>query len=576
MSKEQQIIDEIVGKVQDFETAQSEWIAERAEFAELFKVRPPDRKRTSGDLHAFSNPRLSEFYRAVNAIGTLTYRMQTSQEPIFDVYRNDLRADVDRMGIIRDTLNTQLRISKYRPNLLKADMFAIAFGTVVAQEDYRMVDVNGLGLKMPVTTFRPRVMDQVAFERGTVDIEESDWITTADLVSAQQLKRLVSQKDKLGVAWNKRALEAAADHKESISTINTHVKSRMDRAKFSIEESLHSRKELLFYYGKLDTMNDGVEYVAALVNRRFLVRFHANNFQHGMRQFRIGKWIDFDEATGLGLGDLLAPQHRSMDANRQKIQDMMSFGTYNMWARMRSAGIDDNDLKIRPLQIVDMDERDGLTPLKIDLKGAEAGLKLEEILKQEFRAASGATDTLQALITDATASEVSLAQNESIRNISVKAELLSEKLVREHLQVMHANNVQNINKPFNVNISGIPRAVYPKDLKVDVDFSLKMTTDKDFRPQRLEKIINLIQILTSTKSQHQDLQALSIVPLVKEAAHAMGISPEELTQPVNQQGGLSDEDIAAQAFGTGPGEPGAGGVENVADTPVGPTLTSPQ
>lgn len=564
---EKRILDEIVGKVEEYEAGMSVFMAEVGEWADLYKVKRPQRKQG-----AFSNPRLTEFFRACNALSTLMYRMMTARDPFFAAVPVGFDADYDQIDTLIHVLKTQHKYSKYKQNLLKSCSYLIPFGTVIVQEDYRVMGVSPFGRKIPVTAFTPRVLDQVFFDRGTIDIDDADWIATSDITSANALLRIAEDTADKSTTWNKKALEAAARDKEEANTINERVLRRLTRDGTDQESAYSKKKELVMYYGKLDTMNDGVEYVAAVINRKFLVRFHANKFQHGKRNFRIAKWVDFDTPTGLGLGQLLAPLHRSLDANRQKAQDSISMSSYNMWKRRKDT-VADESLQIRPLQIIDVENMDDIAPLNVPVVGAEAALKLEDVLKQEFRAASGATDTLQAIITDATASEVSLAQNEAMRNISVKAELSADPLVREHLEIQHWNNAQNIKSPFSINKAGISRKVYPSDLQVDLDFETKVTTDKDFKPQRLEKLISLIQILVSTKSSHPDQLAISILPLVKQVAFMLDVNPEDIIQRPGAPNLLGAGDIGGMGAALVPGSDLS--TADVAGTPVGNVMVSP-
>lgn len=531
---EAKIINEIVEKVDDYEANASEYLSRISEYNDLFLIKRPSKKK-----NAFSNPRLTEMHRSTIALGTLMYRMMTAKDPFFSVVPMDLFGDpfdpmakfinMERAWTVQSAMETQLRVAKYKQNLLKSLLFCVPFGTVVCQEDYKVVGVNARGRKVPVTDFMPRVMDQVAFDRSTIDIDSADWLSTMDVVSTATLQSMLAQVDLIGAPWNKKALKAAIDMKEESSTVNDYVSNRLQRTSpgTGIEECLGKRRELLMYYGKLDAMNDGIEYVAALINRKILIRFHANNFQHGKRPFRCAKWIDWAGPTGLGLGQLLGPLHKSLDANRQKAQDDIAMRTYSMWTRRKNT-VNDDDLVLKPFALIDVEEHNDLQRLKMGEGGAEAALALEDKLIQEFRMASGATDTLQAIVTSATASEVALAQNEALRRISVAAEMAAESLVREHLEVIHANNGQYIKAPFNINRAGIVQSVYPADFDMDADFELKMTVDKDYKPERLEKLIQALQIITSTKSQHPDLMNAPVMPIVSEILYMLDVPPHKM------------------------------------------------
>ena len=565
-SKERSIVREIVEKFEEYESGMSTFMAEVGEWADLYKMKRPPRKKGY-----FSNPRLTEFHRACNALATITFRMMTAKDPFFSMVPMNLEANYADLHQLTNTYKVQLEYSRYNLNLLRACRFAVPFGTVFVQEDFRMVEVTPFGDRMPATFFIPRVMDQVAFDRATINLSDADWIAAADITSSKALMRLAADVGDKSIPWNEKALESAANDKEEGNTINERVLQRITRDGTDHDTAFKMKKEVITYYGKLDSMNDAVDYVAAVINRKWLVRFHANRFQGSKHPFVVAKWIDFDTALGIGLG-ALAPHHRSMDANRQKLQDNITMAAYNMWQRKKNT-VDDEDLVIGPTKMVGVENIGDIAPLGVDIRGAEAALKLEDLLKQEFRAASGASDTLQAIITDATASEVSLAQNEALRAASVLAENMAEPLVRDHLRISHWNNVEYVGEPFDIPGPGGAQRIYPAALRFGVDFQAKTTTDKDFKPEQLKQLIQVLQILTSTKSSHPDQMEVSILPLVKRIVSNLDVNPDEVISNPAAGAMLGAGDLGGMGALTGPVSPGMS--EGIARTPVGNVLISP-
>lgn len=580
------IIDEVSDKVLDYENGMSGTLSNVLEWGDMFRVKLP----AQTNKKAFSNPRLTEFFRAVNTVGTMAYRMMTAQDPYFEIRPMSLLKYDGQLMRIEATLETQLRESRYKPNLLKACMGVAAFGTQFVEERYDISGINAFGRRIPITTFNPRSLLQVAFERGTTDISNADWISTSDLVSDSALMSLAEESPSIGQHWEEDIIEKAIADKSGILDISPFITARMNANRYNnTSEEKGQSKELLMYYGKLDCINDNVEYCVGLVNRRYLVKFYPNKNQHGKRDMRVAHWVEDPlnlDPIALGIGAIAGKLHKSMDSNRQRGQDVIAMGAYNMWGRLRSAGINDEQMKIRPLQTIDMDERNGLFPLVTNLQGAEASLKLEDILRNEFMAASGATPTLQAIVTEGTATETTLAQNEGLRNISVKAEIMAEEFVREHIAIMHSNNVQYLKEPINVNKAGFAGKVYPADLKVDIDVEVKITTDKDYKPQRLTQLKDLLGLVLSTKSMHPGLAALDIVPIIKAIAKGLDMNPDDLFPNGGQPDPMMLQAMmAARGGAMGGGMPpmGAEGGEGVAltpadgvvSTPMGPVLGSP-
>lgn len=577
-NKSKLIVDEIMSKVSEDYADMTNFMSAYNGWADLYRIKKPG--LVKGEM-AFSNPRLTEFHRAAETLATMMYRMSTAQEPFFDTIAMEYEPspDVlfDKLNAIEAAQRTQLEAMDFNAKLLRAYRSLVIFGTVFVEENYKLIGASPFGRQIPVTNFQPRSMLQVSFDRSALDLDEADWIAVDDLYSPAGLMALARDADKLGQPWDKEELDKAAKEKQDVKEINEHVRNRLVRNGYTSPEQMLSRKLLTYYRGKLDTLDDGLEYVAAVVNGRHLVRFHANDFQHGLRNIRIAKWIDFElEPRGLGLGDLYAMKHREMDANRRRTIDGAAFSTYSMWKLLRGGGVDVNDLKIAPFNIVEMDDINALQPMQGDTAGPQIGLKLDEIQKQEFRAATGATDTLQAIVTEATASEVSLAQNEAVRRISVVSEHAANSLIRKHLRVQHYNNVQYIKEPINVNWNGNPKYVYPVDLQLDVDFKLKIVTDKDFRPKRTETLVQVLQILTSIRNEHPEKYQISVLPIVMELAKALGVPPSQIVKQISQVPQPTGV-VSPQGQGIPGQPPGVPGLEpSVAlnQTPVGPVLGS--
>ena len=527
MSKKELIIDEIVNKVTDFESNMSSFHQEVNDYSDLFTIKKPAKKSNT-----FSRPRTPEMFKAVNALGTMIYRMITAQDPFFSCKAVDMGASQESIYRIEKVIQVQLRHSQFKRYLLKALMQTALFGTAIVEETFEWITLNPLGRKIPLTNFIPRSLLQVGFDRNCYDIDKSDWLYTTDRVSKYNLTNMAKNDAGCGI-WSKGDIQSAIDEKGE-ETTNTYILNRLNSSNLNQGvDKASEHMELIMYYGKIDAMNDDVEYVCGLVNRKFLVRFHENKDQSGRRNFRVGRWIEWElMPQSMGLGKLLAGHQRSIDANRQKVETGITFNNLNMWLKDRSAGINSQAFKLIPLKIIEGDGVNGLKPVETSGVGIQHGLTLDNILKQEFRTASGAIDLFQAIPTGGTLGEASIAQNEGIRNASVKAELIAESFSRQHLEQMHINNYTCVGDKFVISGSKGPEVVYPKDLAVDVDFEITMTTDKNFRPERNKDLINISQILTSIRND-----GLSEIakPFIMEMARNMDIDPKTIEAAYQEQ-----------------------------------------
>lgn len=576
MSKEKQVVQEIQFKIEDYESDMSNWIEDANLYADLYTIRPPKKKNNT-----FSNPRLPEMHRAVEALATTGVRMMTAHDPYLDVRVMDFDVPDENVYLVQKTLETQLRVSQYKAYLTKAFRSLIPFGTVFVEEPFEWVALNPFGRRIPVTRFLPRSILQMGFDRSSIDIQFADWIYTNDIISKGRLEYM-AKNDAIQGAWIKSNIDAALN--DQSSEMNDFITKRLDSANYknSGSKSVES-KEIITYQGKLDCLNDGREYICCLVNRKYLVKFVANPDQTGNRNFRIAKWVDFEaEPLGYGLGRLLGKNHRAMDSNRQKTQDMLSFGTYNMWIKSATAGINSQDLVVRPNKIITANDINGMKQLITDTSAALQGMKLEEMLKQDFRAASGATDTLQAQVTEATASEVGIVTNEAMRRLSVYVENIAEPLGRDHFSKMHQNNRMNLAEPFIISTEKGPRRVYPQDLNIDVDINIKIVTDKDYRPKRTDQLFKAIELASSIRMSSPDKFVIDTIPLYREIARQLDVNPDSIIRPVEEAAQLAVMDMQMKKMLNSPTiesmpieDMGPTGVSTeMQNTPVGPVNVS--
>lgn len=547
MAKKDLIVKEIVEKLDDFQESMSSFHNEVNEYSDLFTIKKPAKKSNS-----FSRPRTPETFRATNALATMMYRMLTAQDPYFQCRAVNVETDELALYKIEKTIQMQLRMSQFKRHLLKSLMQTVLNGTSFVEENFEWVTVNPLGRKVPITTFTPRSLLQVGFDRNCFDLDQSDWFFTTDRITKYALQRMAQNDAGGGIWFSGEINDAIADNGEE--TTNPYIINRLSGQELDATtgESVTGKSnqmELAMYYGKLDCLNDNIDYVCGVINRKYLVRFHENKDQSGRKNFRIGRWIEWElNPLSFGLGKLLSNHQKSIDSNRQKVETGITFNNLNMWLKDRNAGINSQAFKLIPLKIIEGDGTAGVRPLETSGVGIVQGLKLDEILKQEFRAASGATDTLQAIMTDGTATEVSIAQNEAVRNISVKAELIAESLCRGHIEQTHVNNYTCVGDQFVISSSKGPLLIYPKDLQVDVDFEINITTDKNFRPQRTKDLGNIIQILSSIRN---DGMSAIAKPFVMELSRSLDVDPSTVEaayqeQEMRQQQMM--EQAAMQAF----------------------------
>ena len=103
----------------------------------------------------------------------------------------------------------------------------------------------------------------------------------------------------------------------------------------------------------------------------------------------------------------------------------------------------------------------------------------EELFREAMRSFRGAVGFLPKELTTVRINPLPDRQQRPSR--------ASEELIRKHLHISHRNNIQFLDRDLWITVSGEekPRRVNKEIINMDADFLIKVTTDKDYRPQRM-------------------------------------------------------------------------------------------
>ncbi len=207
---------------------------------------------------------------------------------------------------------------------------------------------------------------------------------------------------------------------------------------------------------------------------------------------------------------------------------------------------------------------------------------------EDFRSSTGASNTLQAAETKASATEASLTQTEGIRAASVYAECIAETLIREHIIQMHINNLDYLDAQIWIAMTGgkKPRILDRNNMPRNVGFEIRVTTDKNFRPERNKILLEMLQITSSIRNVFADpnIQINTQRELLQEIFRNNDLNPRLLTQQVSMGDQLlyairqnqrmqQNPQLGAENEAFKAGDESGGG-SNI-HTPVGPVPTSP-
>lgn len=494
------------------------------EMANFWRLIKPAR---SSDLSGFANPQLTEATRATEAIGTFLYRAMTSAMPNFQLLSSNPNVSQEDLWASEQVLTWQQNATNYRRKLLKACRSVALFGTVIVEEPWTIA--------MPyyeATDFTPRSLLQTPFDPLCFDISSSPWKAVIDYLTEDQLRELGRRMPEV---YDAPAIEESITSSQDMKNLAPEVLARLSQAGYSTYSGTGSNTskiyQLITYYGCLKADSTYTEWTVATVNDLKTIRGHKSPYKR--HPFTIGHLNEFEmEPYSYGVGRVAQQLQPELNSNRGRMHDTITFSLFNMWLASRMANIKTTQLKVKPWGVVEVDGdvETSLKAIRPQLEGVNYGIQMENLMKTEFRATTGASDNLQAIVTEATATESSIAQTEAVRRLSVIAEIVSEPLLREHISKMHENNMTFLDQPFSIAVTGQPgnKRIFPSDLALDVEVQTKIVTDKDFRPQRNKDLLQFLQMATSIRNLNPQMGQINLVPFVEEFARGVGMNPKNV------------------------------------------------
>lgn len=496
-------------------------------YADFWRLVKPPR---SGALDGFANPQVTETTRATEAIATFLHRALTSAQPNFQLLSHNPMVSQDSLWKSETVLEWQKTVTQYPRKLLKSLRSCALMGTVGIEEPF----VSNRPY-FESTDFIPRSLLQVAFDPLCIDISQSGWHAFIDFVTEDTLKQLALNSPDV---YDPKVIQQVLDSAKQYGNMTPEVISRLAAAGYysftggPTTANVSHVFYMVTYYGPLEEneLPGGQEWKVVTINDLHVIAAHVSPFKR--RPVNFAHLNEFElEPYGYGVGRVAESLQPEINSNRGRMHDTITFSLFNMWIASRMANIKTSQLRIKPWGVVETDDAEGLKPIRPQLEGVNFGVILEKLMKDEFRATTGATDNLQALVTAATATESSIAQSEAVRRLSVMAEIIAEPLVRDHISKMHENNQTFLDQPFwiaNTGPGGAPVRVFPSDIAQDAQVNIKIVTDKDFRPQRNKDILQFMQTFLSIRSALTPQTLGVVAPFLMEFARSVGVDPKAI------------------------------------------------
>lgn len=522
---ESKLIEDVLSGIRDWENDMSTHFGLMNEWAMSYRMKNAlKEKRPDG----VSRNMTAETPRAVNALATSITAMQMTNDPCFEL-RSD-EASEERLFQLEKRYQKQLINLEFERKLLKGNRGMCLFGTQVWEEPLMSFPANMENPWYQGTDFIPLSLLQVPFRSGVYDMNYSDFLGGIHEFSPNFLRFVTS-----GSIWDHEKIEAAIQDKAGFgqegyakSAINTR------RAQALYTELKEGRQELILWHGRLSDYENpliaemwqkygrtddlkGSDLTVGILNRKYLIRFHPTPYGTWHHMHKIGHYIEFElEPYGYGVGALGHELQKDMNRIQRRINDAQLFDIYSMKFVGNGAGLKTNNLNIFPYALIPVPgDVNQIKDIRPNIEGIINGIKLNEWTREDFRGVTHATNTLQATADKgSTATEASLLSNEALRAVSMTVRA-NAHVMRGHFETMHKNEIDQ--NPYDSN--------YVRN----VEFILKLATDKDNRPEHSKKLLEFLSLTTSIR-QTMPLD-YNPMPILKYLARAVGIDPREMSEP---------------------------------------------
>ena len=547
--------EEVLDKSHTSEDSMSEVYGEHEEYVDSWRIKPG--RVNAGKPKGFSNDKSGETHRASETLATSWVRMLTADDPFIQgiaegLDENGLAISEEMIYANESLLMKQMEEFTVKPTLYKGFTSTGLFGSAIFENFWKQLFNLDGSVYMEGTELRLRSLLLTFFDTSCEDFGDSEFMATIDFPSIWRLKSWAASDPE---TWNQAMLNDLDPKKYQIdgggrSQAYSRLTNRRQRAGYS-QLSSHIR-ELFTYHGRLDPSNRIIQqycesigmqndpsqfdFTYALLDEKTPAKFHVTQYGDWRTKFQWAHYKPFElEPLAYGVGRLGRVKQRELDLIGSRANDILFFALNNMWMVDRYANVKQEQLMINPNNVIEVDGNpsEKISALRPDIQAIIQAMSMSGVSREELRSNTGAASQLQAILTKATATENSIAQSEAVRALGVHAEMIAETFLRRYVRQCHINNHHLLNNDIWLYITGLkkPRMMNKQQIPLNIGYKIKCTTDKNFRPERLQKIIEGLQMGMHVNNALPE--SLNVVrPLFEEYFRSLGMNPGLLNQPI--------------------------------------------
>lgn len=538
LSNPNDVIEDIVKEIRASETALGDWKKRIIKYNDLYQM-----VQTKKNYEGLSNIFVPEILRAVETIVGKLYQVIIGADNWFEYSGRDendegcaiaqtqlTRYQMDENAFkakLMDSLR-QMVISGLTVRKVLWDFQEVARRRTSIQTNSQLDPMNEpTNTKVVIPkqdvetikdhwTFEP--VDLLSFHISDVttpynDIQKARWISEQYLVDKQWINERIRK------GWFSKSMKAVLDNAPSAqsSEAKTLRENRMKSSGFSMQDNSKDKIEIIERWGLVkasqvyspeqlveqslggDDMVEGVIYVA---NRIAILKLEANPFWHNQKPYVSCPYVPKEnEFAGIGVAQIGEKLQEELNDTRNQTMDNKTLILMCMWLKHRASGINNKDLRIRPMGVIATNDMAGLEALRPPVLTG-IGVNIEGVVKSDLRESVGAASNLQGIAQSGvdTATESSIINKESLGRLLLTAELYGELVLKPMLIFAEYLNYQFYDHVKVIRIIGAIgtkfRKLAPEDIIGYKDVVVRISTDIADNPGvRRQQAMNYLTIV---------------------------------------------------------------------------------
>lgn len=552
MEKEKRIVDDLMGKFNDWESSrQSRENLWEEIYRRYFTI--ADKRKTS----TRSNITLPIIFQVVeSAVPKIMNTLFASGEGFFDVVpiNQTNEADWEKIPKIRKLLDVQLDKAQFFTKFLDFTKQLMLYGTSYFQVYWKVKRDwvwERIPVRTPKTLFGFQIGESIEWKetKSYKVIERRPEVEVVDILDVYPDPDAQNEDDGRGVfirSWididdlkelgkGKYPVYANTENDKLTGTEETYASSRQQRTSargISTTDVKKKQVEILTFWGKYDIDGDGIKEEAQIVigNRQVLLKGQGNPFHHQKRTLvRAVLFPVPKEWYGIGLVEPVLSEVHEVDTLRRQRIDNVNLVLNRMWQVNTFADVDLDTLISSPGNIILTDQMDAVKAVETqDVTGSaynEAALVQQDIERATVPPSAQGSPTTGTLGRTARGAQLIIGQ--ALEKFGTATKLIEEMALRKVLDLFYKLDLQFIDddqilQDPTLYAEVADMAMTPEDLRSQIKFKMVGISEMVGSEAKINQLTAYEGMFANVLAPETNLD------IAKKIYELMGLNPDDI------------------------------------------------